>query len=115
MDRHSDQYTAEDMEEVGRRLIDTLHASRDCLKSWYPADCPTEIVVDLINARDDARAVALADVRKAFETKQAQLVAYKAGILVSDDSPVSRHAAAIAEGRLLQLDQDIAVLSLLST
>lgn len=58
MDRHSDQYTAEDMEEVGRRLIDALHANRDCLKGWYPADCPTEIVVDLINARDEALAAA---------------------------------------------------------
>lgn len=54
--RHSDQYTPEDMEEVGRRLIDTLHDNRNSLKGWFQADCPTEIVCDLINARDEALA-----------------------------------------------------------
>lgn len=54
IERHSDQYTAEDMEEVGRALMDTLHRCRDGLRGWAPADCPTEIVGDLINARDEA-------------------------------------------------------------
>lgn len=54
MDRHSDQYSREDMEEVGRRLMDALYSNRDALKGWHPGDCPTEIVSDLINARDEA-------------------------------------------------------------
>lgn len=56
--RPSDQYDADDMEEVGRRLMDTLHDNRECLRGWSPNDCPTEIVVDLINARDEAETVA---------------------------------------------------------
>lgn len=54
--RSSDQYTAGDMEEVGRRLMDALHDNRDSLKGWHPGDCPTEIVSDLLNARDEALA-----------------------------------------------------------
>lgn len=56
MDRHSDQYPAADMEEVGRRLMDSLHRARDSLKGWSPCDCPTEIVSDLINVRDELTA-----------------------------------------------------------
>lgn len=55
MGRESDQYSREDMEEIGRRLMDALHSNRDALKGWHPGNCPTEIVSDLINARDEAR------------------------------------------------------------
>lgn len=53
----------------------------------------------------------LDEVRKAFETKRAQLVTYAESIDANDDSLVSHHAAAVAEGRLLQLHQDIALLT----
>lgn len=56
MTRHSDQFPAEDMEEVGRRLMDALHGARDSLNGWSPNDCPTEVVSDLINARDEVTA-----------------------------------------------------------
>jgi hypothetical protein len=45
---------AEDMANVGRALIATIASNVG--KDWHPAECPSEIVVDLINERDDARA-----------------------------------------------------------
>lgn len=66
------------------------------------------------SGEDEIRASVPGEVRKAFETKRAQLVTYRDG-LADDSGAVSTHAATIAEGRLLQLDQDIALLSLIST
>lgn len=66
IERYSDQFSAEDMEEVGRRLMDTIQSCGESLRGWAPADCPTEIVVDLINERDEVEA-ALRELLEACE------------------------------------------------
>lgn len=46
-----------DMEAVGNALMDAIEkdfASHPFMKGWHPADCPTEIVGDLLNALDEA-------------------------------------------------------------
>jgi hypothetical protein len=45
-----------DMANVGRALMTAIadNASSPPLKGWHPADCPSEIVVDLLNMLDDA-------------------------------------------------------------
>lgn len=45
------------MEAVGNALMDAIekdYASHPFMKGWHPADCPTEIVGDLLNALDEA-------------------------------------------------------------
>ena len=49
-------------------------------------------------------------VRSELERKQLQLVEYQHGIAGDDENPALRHAYTIAEGRLLQIAQDIAAL-----
>ena len=47
----------EDMANVGRALMNAIEkdfASHPFMKAWHPADCPTEIVGDLLNALDEA-------------------------------------------------------------
>lgn len=45
-------YSVADMANVGRALMRTIkHAAPD----WAPLQCPSEIVLDMINERDDAR------------------------------------------------------------
>ena len=45
-----------DMEAVGNALMDAIekdYASHAFMKGWHPADCPSEIVGDLLNALDE--------------------------------------------------------------
>lgn len=50
-----EDFTDEDMAEVGRALMQTLNDNRNhiLLKNWHPLQCPSEIVVDLLNAWDE--------------------------------------------------------------
>lgn len=43
------------MANVGRALMEAIHDNRNhpLLKNWHPNNCPSEIVVDLLNAYDD--------------------------------------------------------------
>lgn len=53
---------AEDMANVGRALMQAIekdYADNPFMKGWHPADCPTEIVGDLLNALADATPPAL--------------------------------------------------------
>lgn len=43
----------EDMENIGRAFMESLHRNMPDY-SW--SECPSEVIVDLINQRDDARA-----------------------------------------------------------
>lgn len=45
----------EDMAAVGRSLMEILQSNRDhsFLKHWRPAQCPSEIVTDLLNELDE--------------------------------------------------------------
>lgn len=45
-------YDADDMENVGRALMETIAQN---LPGYSYNECPSEVVVDLINERDDAR------------------------------------------------------------
>jgi len=48
----------EDMQAVGNSLMDAIEkdfADHPFMKGWHPADCPTEIVGDLLNALDEAK------------------------------------------------------------
>jgi hypothetical protein len=47
-----------DMANVGESLMEAIrdYSSHEFLKGWHPADCPTEIVGDLLNALDEALA-----------------------------------------------------------
>ena len=47
-----------DMANVGEALMEALRdaSGHEFMKTWAPADCPTEIVFDLLNALDEARA-----------------------------------------------------------
>ncbi len=56
-DTNEDDYTDEDMAAVGRGLMEALriNSGHAFLQDWHPADCPSEIVVDLLNALDEAR------------------------------------------------------------
>lgn len=51
----SNEFDDADMAAVGRALIDTLNsnAGHSVLKGWAPAQCPSEIVVDLLNRIDE--------------------------------------------------------------
>lgn len=53
----------DDMAGVGEALIESIN--KNC-PGWHPADSPVEIVVDLVNQRDDARK-ALAEVKEHLE------------------------------------------------
>ena len=48
----------DDMAEVGRALMEAIDAHAP--EGWSPADCPSEIVGDLRNARDEALAMVAA-------------------------------------------------------
>lgn len=48
----------EDMANVGRALMEAIekdYSGHPFMQRWHPADCPTEIVGDLLNALDEAR------------------------------------------------------------
>lgn len=49
-----------DMANVGRSLLERIadHSREGPLKGWHPADCPTEVVCDLLNMLADASAPA---------------------------------------------------------
>lgn len=51
------EFDREDMANVGEALMEAIHDNRGhpFLKHWMPADSPAEIVVDLLNALDEAR------------------------------------------------------------
>ncbi len=46
-----------DMANVGRSLLERIADNAACppLKGWHPADCPTEVVTDLLNMLDEAK------------------------------------------------------------
>lgn len=48
------EFSDESMAEVGRALMKAVETYAD--KGWHPMDCPSEIVGDLHNERDEARA-----------------------------------------------------------
>lgn len=50
-----------DMANVGRTLMERIaeNSSDGPLKGWHPADCPTEVVCDLLNMLADASALAM--------------------------------------------------------
>ncbi|AGH48729.1 hypothetical protein G432_05010 [Sphingomonas sp. MM-1] len=54
------QFDADDMEAVGRSLMETIESNRShpLLKDWAPTDDPAEIVADLLNAYDEKLAPA---------------------------------------------------------
>jgi predicted nuclease with TOPRIM domain len=45
---------AQDMANVGRSLMEQIESNYDSLRGWHPLCDPAEIVVDLINQRDEA-------------------------------------------------------------
>ncbi len=47
-----DEFEDEDMAAVGRALMETLRLN---YPSWMPLQCPSEVVVDLLNKLYDAR------------------------------------------------------------
>ena len=49
-----DEYTDEDMAAVGRATMAAIKAHANI--GWSPADCPSEIVGDLRNERDELAA-----------------------------------------------------------
>ena len=60
----------EDMAAVGRALMEVLESNRNhiFLEHWLPAQCPSEIVCDLLNELDDKRAIGtvLAETAESF-------------------------------------------------
>ena len=48
------EYTEEEMADVGRALIKAIEANMG--GGWWPMDCPSEIVGDLCNKRDELQA-----------------------------------------------------------
>lgn len=59
----------EDMANVGEALMEVLrmNAEHPRLKGWAPADCPSEIVTDLLNDFDDELAAAHATIHQLGE------------------------------------------------
>lgn len=51
-------YMDDDLAAVGQALLMTIssNSGHAFLKNWQPADCPSEIVCDLLNALDEAKA-----------------------------------------------------------
>jgi hypothetical protein len=63
------QYSDDDMTAVGRALMKVL-SDRHChsfLKNWHPADCPSEVINDLLNALDEAEQ-GEADAKAAYQS-----------------------------------------------
>lgn len=46
-----------DMANVGEALMEAIrdYSGHPFMQHWHPADCPSEIVGDLLNALDEAR------------------------------------------------------------
>lgn len=70
-----------DMAAVGRALMATLDACQDhpLLKDWSPAECPSEVVTDLLDLYDDQRAAILASQPSTHEGK-AEPVAWRGAL-----------------------------------
>lgn len=50
------EYTDEDMAVVGRAFMEAIEQARQSdpwVKDWAPAQCPSEIIFDLLNRSDD--------------------------------------------------------------
>lgn len=62
----------EDMANVGSALMEALSDYREhpCIKGWAPADCPTEIVGDLLNVIDERTAYIAAQSADLSQLKQ---------------------------------------------
>jgi hypothetical protein len=57
----TEEFGDEDMAAVGRALMEAIHDNREhpALAGWMPMDSPVEIVVDLLNELDEAKAALL--------------------------------------------------------
>ena len=60
------EFSDESMADVGRALMEAIETYAD--KGWHPMDCPTEIVGDLHNEREELRSL-IADI-KAWDVNQ---------------------------------------------
>lgn len=53
-----EEYSDEDMAAVGRAFMEAIEQARRAdpwVKGWSPAQCPSEIIFDLLNRIDDVR------------------------------------------------------------
>lgn len=76
-----------DMANVGRALMTAIadNAGSPPLKGWHPADCPSEIVSDLLNLLDDAtRAAPPATDREAVDRDELAKRLFWADVLLGD-------------------------------
>jgi len=76
-----------DMANVGRALMKAIadNAGSPPLKGWHPADCPSEIVSDLLNLLDDAtRAAPPATDREAVDRDELAKRLFWADVLLGD-------------------------------
>jgi hypothetical protein len=89
----------QDMATVGRALLDVT--TKMC-PDWAPADCPSEIVSDLVNARDEAfaeRDAARAEAERLRE--DARRLAWALPVLCGVDSDEADKRALRLAGMLL--------------
>jgi len=81
-----------DMEAVGNALMDAIekdYASHAFMKGWHPADCPSEIVGDLLNALDETLSTpAPADASGPFEFER-----YVNGVKMAQGITIERETA----------------------